>query len=146
MGEALGLSATATKGTSVTHERLPDGYAGYTDGENVFLDDRLNAEQMLCTLLHEMVHLELGHKGHQPEAVEMQVRYEVARRLVPLDRLGTCKDAATVGDAAKKLGVTRQVLMDRATCLSDSDAAAAGCLSCRKCPAMQFRFPANATN
>jgi len=34
----------------VFRERMQDGYAGYTDGFDVFLDDRLNAEQTLCTL------------------------------------------------------------------------------------------------
>ena len=120
-------------------ERLPEGYAGYTDGEDIFLDERLNGAQMLCTLTHEMIHLELGHKGHQPEEVEMQVRYETARRLLPLDRIiGVCK-SGTIADTARKLGVTRQVLMDRAATLCDRDASEAGCWECQKCPAIQFR-------
>lgn len=123
----------------VFRERLSDGYAGYTDGVNIFLDDRLNAEQTLCTLLHESIHLERGHVGHQSEAVEMSVRYETARRLLPLDRIvGVCKDGS-LGDIASSLSVTKQVLMDRAATLSDAQASDAGCWECQKCPAIQMR-------
>ena len=123
----------------VFRERMQDGYAGYTDGFDVFLDDRLNAEQTLCTLQHEMIHLELGHKGHQPEEVEMQVRYETARRLLPFDRIvGACKMGSLMV-IAKSLGVTRQVLMDRAATLSDREASDAGCWDCQLCPAIRFR-------
>lgn len=95
---------------------------------------------MLCTLLHELVHIEWGHSGHQVEAVEMQVRYEVARRLLPLDRIaGVCKNGKTLQDLATELGVTQQVLMDRAATLTDKQAKAAGCFECLKCPAIQAR-------
>jgi hypothetical protein len=124
----------------VFRERLSDGYAGYTDGVDIFLDDRLNAEQTLCTLLHESIHLERGHVGHQPEAVEMSVRYETARRLLPLDRIvGVCKDGRSLGALARALSVTKQVLMDRAATLTDSQASDAGCWECLKCPAIQAR-------
>jgi len=119
--------------------RLEDGYAGCTDGETIWLDDRLNAVQMLCALLHELVHIEMGHKSHQPEAVEMAVRYEVARRLLPLDRIaGICKDRS-IKTLAGELGVTQQVLIDRAATLTDAQAEAAGCWACRKCPAIAAR-------
>ena len=125
--------------TKVFRERMQAGYAGYTDGKDVYLDDRLSAEQTLCTLLHELVHLEWGHEGHQPEDVEMQVRYEVARRLLPLDRVvGACKTGSLAG-IAKHLGVTRQVVMDRAATLSDREASEAGCWDCQLCPAIRYR-------
>lgn len=138
----MGLKSVAVKnGPAVNHVRLEDGYAGMTDGVDVWVDDRLNGIQLTCTLLHELIHIERGHTGHQTEVVEMGVRYETARRLLPLDRLvGTCKEAATLGEAAEALSVTRYVLMDRSAFLSDQDVAAVGCQSCRKCPAMQFRF------
>ena len=124
----------------IFRQRLADGYAGYTDGVDIFLDDRLNAEQTLCTLLHESIHLERGHVGHQPEEVEMSVRYETARRLLPLDRIaGVCKNGKSLGELAKALCVTRQVLMDRAATLSDAQASDAGCWDCQKCPAIQMR-------
>ena len=124
----------------VVTKRLSDGYAGYTDGVNIFLDDRLSSEQMLCTVLHESIHLERGHVGHQSEAVEMSVRYETARRLLPLDRIvGVCKDGKSLGVIARDLSVTKQVLMDRAATLTDSQASDAGCWECQKCPAIQMR-------
>jgi hypothetical protein len=43
---------------------------------------------------------------------------------------------------ARNLGVTRQVLMDRAATLSDAEAELAGCLDCRLCPVIAARFPA----
>lgn len=127
---------------TVVRTRLEDGYAGCTDGETIWLDDRLNAVQMLCALLHELIHIEMGHTSHQPDAIEMLVRYEVARRLLPLDRIvGVCKDKP-LKVLADELGVTQQVLMDRAVTLTDAQAKAAGCWACRKCPAIAARFGA----
>lgn len=124
----------------VVRERLENGYMGFTDGETIWIDDRLNAVQIMCTLLHELVHIELGHRSHQTEDVEMMVRYEVARRLLPLDRIaGVCKDNRPLTEIARDLGVTRQVLMDRAAMLTDEQAEAAGCWDCRKCPAIAMR-------
>jgi hypothetical protein len=120
--------------------RLENGYAGCTDGETIWLDERLNAAQMVCALLHELIHIERGHTSHQTEAVELEVRYEVARRLLPLDRIvGVCK-GQTLKAMAAQLGVTQQVLMDRAATLSDAQAEAAGCWACRKCPVIAARY------
>lgn len=128
----------------VVRVRLEDGYAGCTDGETIWLDDRLNAVQMLCALLHELVHIEMGHTAHQPDAIEMAVRYEVARRLLPLDRIaGICKDKP-LKVLADELGVTQQVLTDRAATLTDKQAAAVGCWACLKCPAIAARFASHA--
>ena len=70
----------------------------------------------------------------------MSVRYETARRLLPLDRIaGVCKNGKSLGELAKELCVTRQVLMDRAATLSDAQASEAGCWDCQKCPAIQMR-------
>lgn len=138
----MSLKSVALKnGPVVNRVRLEDGYAGLTDGKDVWVDDRLNAVQLMCTLMHELIHIELGHSTHQTEAIEMAVRYETARRLLPSDRLtGSCKEAANLRDAANNLSVTSQVLIDRGACLTDQEAATAGCKECRKCPAMQFRF------
>lgn len=119
--------------------RLPEGVHGYTDGVTVFVDDRLTAIQLLCTLQHELIHVERGQGTRQLESEEMSVRYETARRLLPLDRIaGVCK-AGTLSETAKKLGVTKRVLMDRAATLSDAQASEAGCWDCQKCPAIQMR-------
>ncbi|MFE8884938.1 ImmA/IrrE family metallo-endopeptidase [Pseudarthrobacter enclensis] len=117
---------------------MPDGIAAMTDGVNIYVDDRLNAIQLKCAVLHEDIHIEHGHKTHQTEAVEMMVRYETARRLLP-DMSNGC-NGGSIKEAAISLGVTRQVLMDRAATLTDEQAHVAGCSNCRLCPAMQFRF------
>jgi hypothetical protein len=48
----------------------------------------------------------------------------------------------TLAQKARNLGVTRQVLMDRAATLSDAEAELVGCLDCRLCPVIAARFPA----
>ena len=125
--------------TSVVVKRLPDGVHGYTDGVDVFIDDRLTAVQFLCTLTHEMVHIERGQGTKQLEADEMAVRYETARRLLPLERIGSCNKSGKLSEIAKELGVTKRVLMDRAVTLTDQEASEAGCWDCQLCPAIKMR-------
>lgn len=118
---------------------MPDGIHGQTDGSTIWVDDRLNAVQMYCTVQHELIHIERGHTKHQPEHIEADVRYETARRLLPIESMaGKC-----VGDlelTARALMVTTKVLMDRAATLSDDEARTVGCDRCRACPAMAHRF------
>jgi hypothetical protein len=119
--------------------KLPDGVHGYTDGKDIYIAEGLNAVQMLCALTHEAIHVERGQGTKQLESEEMAVRYETARRLLPLDRIaGVCK-SGTLSETAKRLGVTKRVLMDRAATLSDQQASDAGCWECQKCPAIQMR-------
>jgi hypothetical protein len=119
---------------------MPDGIAARTDGVDIWVDDRLNDVQRKCAIVHETVHVERGHGTVQPEAIEMAVRYETAKRLIP-DGTVPCV-GATLAQKARNLGVTRQVLMDRAATLSDAEAELAGCLDCRLCPVIAARFPA----
>ena len=119
--------------------RLPAGVHGYTDGVRIFVDDRLSAAQLLCTLVHEGIHIERGQGTRQLEAVEMGVRYETARRLLPVERIaGACK-SGKLSEIAKGLGVTKRVLMDRAVTLTDQEASEAGCWDCQLCPAIKMR-------
>ena len=121
--------------------KMDDGFVGRTDGVDIWVDERLGAIQLLCTLMHEIVHIEWGHSEHQPEHVEMAVRYETARRLLPLDRIvGVCKEDKPLETIARELSVTKRVLMDRAATLSDNEMLSAGCLACRKCPAINARL------
>lgn len=138
----LGFDSLGIVVVKVVTGRLPEGVHGYTDGVTVFVDDRLTAEQLLCTLMHESIHIERGQGTKQLESEEMAVRYETARRLLPLDRLvGVCK-TGTLSQTAKLLGVTKRVLMDRAVTLTDSQASDAGCWDCQKCPAIRLRAAA----
>jgi Zn-dependent peptidase ImmA (M78 family) len=126
--------------------RMPDGVAGRTDGTDIWIDDRMNEVQEKCAVAHELEHIRRGHGTLQPEAVEMSVRYEVAKRLLPLEKIaGVCKQDRSLAMIAKDLEVTRQVLMDRAATLTDNQALAAGCLSCLKCPSIQARYGAPVT-
>ena len=124
---------------SVFRVRMPDGVAARTDGKDIWIDDRLNEVQEKCAIEHELVHIERGHSTVQTEAVEMAVRYETSKRLLPDHRVPCV--GSTVAAAARNLGVTRQVLMDRAATLTDKQAEEAGCLSCRLCPVIQARHP-----
>jgi hypothetical protein len=127
-------------GLFVYEVRMPDGIAARTDGVDIWVDDRLNDVQRKCAIVHETVHVERGHGTVQPEAIEMAVRYETAKRLIP-DGTVPCV-GKTLAQKARNLGVTRQVLMDRAATLSDAEAELAGCLDCRLCPVIAARFPA----
>lgn len=118
--------------------RLPDGVAAKTDGKDIYLDDRLNEIQERCAIEHELVHIERGHSTQQVEAVEMQVRYEAAVRLIP-DPSVPCV-GNTLAARARNLGVTRQVLMDRAATMNDAEAVAGGCVECLLCPSMEARY------
>lgn len=124
--------------------RMPDGVAARTDGVDIWVDDRLNEIQEKCAIEHELVHIERGHSTVQPEAIEMAVRYETAKRLLPQDALVdgvVCNpELKSLAAVAKSLGVTRQVLMDRAVTATDAQVRANGCLSCFKCPAIAARY------
>jgi hypothetical protein len=123
----------------IIRRRLPDGILGQTDGHTIIVDDRLSAAQMFVTVQHELVHQEWGHTRHQPEDIESDVRYETARRCLPVEAMvGACKGDTEA--TARNLGVTKKVLMDRAATLTDAEAARVGCPSCRACPAMKHRF------
>ena len=126
---------------AVVFQKMPEGVHGPTDGETIFVAEGLNARQLLCTVAHEMVHIERGHTHRQLESEEMSVRYETARRLVQFDRL--VKICAVEGKPlsarAKELGVTKRVLMDRAATLGDTQADKIGCWSCQACPAIAAR-------
>ena len=122
--------------------RMPDGVAARTDGVDIWIDDRLNDVQRKCAIAHEEIHIERGHSTVQTEDVEFAVRYETAKRLLPLDAIvGACKKGKSLKMIARDLGVTRQVLMDRAATLTDAQAELAGCLDCRLCPVIAARYP-----
>ena len=123
----------------IVRRRLPDGILGQTDGNVIYVDDRCSAAQMFVTIQHEMVHIEMNHRTHQPEDIEADVRYETARRCLPVDVMaGACN--GDTESSARALGVTKKVLMDRAATLTDAEAVRLGCDACRACPAMKHRF------
>ena len=121
--------------------RMPDGVAARTDGKDIWIDDRLNPIQERCAIEHELEHVARGHSTVQTEAVEMSVRYAVAKKLLPLETLFEgCRRGGSLAAIARGLKVTRQVLMDRAATLNDQQAEEAGCGTCRACPVMEARM------
>lgn len=123
----------------IIRRRLPDGVHSQNDGLVVTVDDRLNPVQMFVAVQRELVHLEWGHVGH-PKAAEADVRLETALRCLPMEALmGECR-GHTVDGAARKLGVTPDVLEDRAATLTEAEAGLLGCASCRACAVMRYRF------
>ena len=120
--------------------KLPDGVASCTDGTDIWLDERLNEVQERCAVAHELEHIARGHSRAQPEAVEMEVRYATALKLLPPGTPALCKGAKSLAAAARALGVTRQVLMDRAALATHEEVVEAGCASCRLCPVIAARY------
>ncbi|MDO5619308.1 ImmA/IrrE family metallo-endopeptidase [Kocuria sp.] len=99
---------------SVCTTRL-HGIQGATDGRcRIWLDDRLTAVERRCVLTHELVHVEMGHRGHQPECVEWLVRERTARLLVPWEALLARRGwEGSLWHLAEDIGVTEVVLRDR---------------------------------
>lgn len=101
------------------HPRAP----GATNGADViWLDPRMNQMERRCVLTHELVHLELEHRGCQPPAVEREVRTEAARRLVQMQHLVPAAQwALSLEELADELWVTPMVLRDRLSGLTDGE-------------------------
>jgi len=118
---------------------MPAGLSGQTDGVDIWISSRLNPVQRKCTIAHELVHIEWQHSRPQPEHVEMLVRYETARRLLPISLAGQCR-GATVREVADNFEVTPRVLMDRVASATEEEMELGGCESCQLCPAARFRF------
>ena len=104
------------------HPRAP----GATNGADViWLDPRLSQVERRCVLTHELVHLEYGHRGCQPPAVEQVVRARTAERLVEVEDLAAAvKWTVDPGELAEELWVTPMVLQDRVASLSAAEVAA----------------------
>ncbi|MHA7293904.1 ImmA/IrrE family metallo-endopeptidase [Arthrobacter sp. HLT1-21] len=98
---------------------LPEGMAGCTDGQTIYMEERLTAREQRCVLTHELVHVFAGHTGTQPETVEESVRQETARILISHEALSsTLRRSRSVAEIAEDLDVTVLVLKDRAKFLS----------------------------
>lgn len=104
-------------------DQLPEGVLGATDGaRKVWIArDQLQAERR-CTLTHELVHLEWGHLGEQPPAIERAVRIEAARRLIPIeDLVRAAVWARSIDEAAEELWVDEETLQTRLDSLEPAE-------------------------
>lgn len=103
------------------HPAAPGGTNGV---DVIWLDPRLLQVERRCVLTHEMVHLEHGHQGCQPAAVEHAVRAEAARRLITLEDLSRALPwAHTLDELADDLWVTPLVATDRLAALTRDELA-----------------------
>lgn len=67
-----------------------------------------------CALTHELVHLQWGHQGEQPEPVERRVRAKTARLLIPdRDLTDALCWSTDLYELAETLWVTEAVMRDR---------------------------------
>lgn len=59
-------------------------YVGIWDAEHriIWLNSRLTGRERVPVLLHEVLHMQAGHIGPQPAAVERRIRRDVARILI----------------------------------------------------------------
>ena len=88
---------------------------GATDGASrIWLDPRMTQVERRCVLAHELVHIEQGHRGCQPLAIERAVRAVAARQLITLEQLSDALPwSMSLDELADELWVTPLVLTDR---------------------------------
>lgn len=102
----------------------PDLPAASNGVDRIWIDPAHSQAEVRCMLAHELLHLERKHVGHQPPAIEAEVRFEVARRLIEIDHLRAAAAwASSRADLRDELHVTDMVLLDRLTCITDSELA-----------------------
>lgn len=100
--------------TMVVWSRPHSAVPAATDGRHIWVDPTLTADEKLCHLAHEAMHVKHGHTSCQPPAVERQICLETARFLVSFDDLRRIAGwARCPAELADELGVTEQVILDR---------------------------------
>lgn len=85
-----------------------------TDGRRIWIDPKLTSVERKCFLAHEAIHIQHGHNGCQPPAIERQICLEVARFLLPFEDLQRVACwSRNAAEMAEELDVTEQVIIDR---------------------------------
>ncbi|MCO4256475.1 ImmA/IrrE family metallo-endopeptidase [Pseudarthrobacter cellobiosi] len=94
---------------------MPDLVPGRTNGVDIiWMDKRLDQVERRCTLTHELIHIERQHIGCQTTSVELEVRLETARRLIPIEALAAAlRWSNRPYELADELWVSADVLKDR---------------------------------
>lgn len=99
---------------------LPPTVLGCTDGTSIWLTVEQTVAEARCTLVHELIHLERGHRTCQPPDVEADVAREAAQRLIPIDELvDALTQARSELEAAELLWVDVDTLRTRLAFLDD---------------------------
>ena len=97
---------------------LPAPLHAVTDGQTVWMHNRLLQTERRCAIAHELVHIERGTQCVD-DTEEHRVRNITAQRLIDTaDLIEACKWANNIEEAAEELWVTPEVLTDRLTGLS----------------------------
>lgn len=97
---------------------LPAPYLAVTDGDTIWLHDRLLQVERRCALAHELVHVERG-TDCVDDMEETRVRRITAQRLIDTgDLINALKWGHDMGEVADELWVTPEVLHDRIKALS----------------------------
>lgn len=95
---------------------------GATAGDDIYLDKGLTQRQRRCALMHELIHWEHDHEGHQTPGVEEHVDRLASVALIDLPSL---RDALLWGrnlwEAAEYLSVTERFLVVRLQNLTDGE-------------------------
>ena len=106
---------------------LPPTVLGCTDGSSIWLAVEQTVAEARCTLVHELIHLERGHRTCQPPDVEADVAREAAQRLLPIDELADAlAQTRSEFEAAKMLWVDVDTLRTRLASLDDVERARLG--------------------
>lgn len=111
----------------IIEDTLPQGVCGYWHdaSRTIWLHDKLNSRQRLCTLQHELIHAghhDPGCGGRYGAKCECRCRRETALALISPVDYGISEEiyGGNAWPMAVELGVTIQVLMDYRQLLHDS--------------------------
>ena len=101
---------------------LPAEILAATDGQHIWMTPEQMEVEQRCSLAHELIHIERGHDGCQPPAVEKDVCAEAARRLIPIDQLANAATWTSHADElAEELWVDRDTLQTRMNTLNEDE-------------------------
>lgn len=94
-----------------------------TDGANrIWMDTDLTQVERRVALAHELIHIEYGHECSQDAVTEAWVDREVARWLIPMDRLvDALLWAMSEHEIAEELWVTADMVAARFTGLTAAE-------------------------
>lgn len=77
------LAFCASEGVTVRESSQVPGMGKYVHAtRTIWLNTRLSTRERTPVLLHEVLHMQAGHVGPQPPAIERKIRRDVARILI----------------------------------------------------------------
>lgn len=113
------MAQAARMGITIREERIPGSRLGeyLNETRTIRLDERMNDNQRLCTLQHELIHAEHFEQGLDllgPEKEEAKTRRETAQRLVDPEAYALAEQTydASAFKIAAELGLTVAVVED----------------------------------